>query len=299
MILNLVNPTDSEVKFKVSRFPDQQQNITITDEIVNKYVLIKSRLNSWLDLELIVCAVASLRNMNVKSIELFVPYFCGARSDRKFERGGNNYLKDVICPVINSLNFDSVTVLDPHSYCLEMGLKNFKKISNAALVEWSVRDILVNNTESHIKDLIYIAPDAGATHKIYSTLKEAKIEDNNIITCSKERDNEGKLTKCVVPIPIQSKNSEWLDYRKKDFIIIDDICDGGRTFINIAKELKVQLSPEANIYLIVTHGIFSAGYEELYKYFDGIYTTNSVKEVPSLLKLWGDKTEFTKQLNIF
>jgi hypothetical protein len=28
---------------------------------------------------------------------IYVPYFLGARSDRKFTEGGINYLKDVIC----------------------------------------------------------------------------------------------------------------------------------------------------------------------------------------------------------
>ena len=32
-------------------------------------------------------------------------------------------------------------------------------------------------------------------------------------------------------------------------------------------------------YLIVTHGIFSAGFEELYKHFDGIYCTNSYSDI--------------------
>lgn len=67
------------------------------------------------------------------------------------------------------------------------------------------------------------------------------------------------------------------------FFILDDICDGGRTFIEIAKAIKMKQSlssavhPEnhGKIYLVVTHGIFSAGLKPLNEYFDGIYTTNS------------------------
>lgn len=64
---------------------------------------------------------------------------------------------------------------------------------------------------------------------------------------------------------------------KKDYIIIDDICDGGATFINIAKEIKKAYSCN-HIYLIVTHGIFSKGFYELCDYFDGIYCTNSYSD---------------------
>ena len=52
---------------------------------------------------------------------------------------------------------------------------------------------------------------------------------------------------------------------------------------------------EGKIYLIVTHGIFSAGYTELEQYFEHIYCTNSFaeynpKEYPR---------ELVKQMNIF
>ena len=67
----------------------------------------------------------------------------------------------------------------------------------------------------------------------------------------------------------------------KNFVICDDICDGGRTFIEIAKAIQ-EVRPRSifndKIYLCVTHGIFSAGFEELEKYFTAIFTTNSVKE---------------------
>lgn len=238
-------------------------------------VTIKSRLNNWIDLEKISCASASLRELGVKEIHLYTPYFLGARSDRKFEEGGNNYLKDVICPVINSLGFESVTVIDPHSDVLEGCLKNFKKESNLRLVNHFMAEIAVEKGISALdvkKGFILISPDAGAEKKIHK-LAEAIGYEGEIITCSKSRDTEGKLTKTEVPL-----KDEYLD---KDFIIIDDICDGGRTFVNIAKELQYPCGKKhrSKIYLVVTHGIFSAGFSELSKYFDGIYCTNSYQHV--------------------
>jgi phosphoribosylpyrophosphate synthetase len=46
----------------------------------------------------------------------------------------------------------------------------------------------------------------------------------------------------------------------------------------LAKVIKEQ-KPNSEIYLIVTHGIFSAGFETLTQYFNGIFCTNSVREV--------------------
>ena len=282
--LNLIDLDKSGIKYKISKFPDGQQNITINSTVevgdyesvwfenIKKHsIQIKSRLNNFLDLELIICAVASLRELGVEEIHLYTPYIMGARSDRKFEEGGNNYLKDVICPIINSLEFNSVTCIDPHSDCLEMGIKRFKKESNEQLIEFAIRGNIKPNDPS--KDIILISPDAGASKKIYKLAEQIGYK-GDIITCSKERDIEGKLTKTVVPW----KEGQLFD---KDVIIVDDICDGGRTFINIAEVIKNKTKGwkyETKIYLIVTHGIFSKGLEELGEYFNGIYCTNSYQD---------------------
>jgi len=268
-VLNLVNQYDSTINYEIQKFPDGQQNVIIKNNNSKiSRVLVKSRLNNWLDLELITCAVASLRELGVEEIHLYTPYIMGARSDRKFEEGGNNYLKDVICPIINSLGCKTVTCIDPHSDVLEACIKGFKKLSNLDLVKW----VFMNHPQNTkpMEDFILISPDAGASKKIYKLAEQIGYK-GDIITCSKERDNEGKLTKCVVPV----KDTGPLC--KKDYIIIDDICDGGATFINIAKELK-KLYNYNHIYLIVTHGIFSKGFVELSEYFDGIYCTNSYKD---------------------
>ena len=83
--------------------------------------------------------------MGIQEISLYTPYIMGARSDRKFEEGGNNYLRDVICPVINSLNFKTVTCIDPHSDVLEACIKGFRKESNLRLVNHFREDYSVNH----------------------------------------------------------------------------------------------------------------------------------------------------------
>lgn len=253
-------------------------------------------MNNFLNLEEIVCATKSLRNLGVKEIHLYTPYFLGSRSDRQFEEGSNNYLKDVICPIINSLNFESVTIMDPHSDVLEACLNNFKKESNFKLVKFFLEDKVCGIDQSKLKDeFILVSPDAGASKKIYKLAEQIGYK-GDIITCSKDRDNEGNINKTIVPIDFTNTN--------KDYIILDDIIDGGRTFINIAEELKNncidRYKTKQKIYLIVTHGIFSKGFEELSKYFDGIYCTNSYKDL-LVLQTFNTKDfkEFVKQPNVF
>jgi ribose-phosphate pyrophosphokinase len=271
--LNLANPEKSEIKFTVSKFPDGQQSITINDApafIQGSEVKLYSHLNNFRDLELIICANQALRDMTVSSVHLYTPYFMGARSDRKFAEGSINYLKQVICPIINSQNFDTILVLDPHSDVLEACLNNYLKMDNHLIVKYALEDI--DNKNGAQNRICLVSPDAGAFKKIFDVAQ--KFDITNVVTAMKHRDiRSGKITHTEVPnLPVS------IDGEEMKYVIVDDICDGGRTFTELAKAIQNQ-RPDAKIYLIVTHGIFSAGFEELGKWFEKIYTTNSVKDI--------------------
>lgn len=293
-ILNLADSNTTGrnfISYKVSKFPDGQQSIELITESfpVNGEVEIHTRLNSFKDIELVVCTVAALRNENIEDISLYSPYFLGGRSDRKFSKGGVNYIKDVISPIINSLNFKSVTVVDPHSDVLEACINKFRKIDNVFLVQKAL-DYLSEDP----KDIVIVSPDAGAMKKIYNVAESIGAE--NIIIASKHRDiKTGKITHTDVPSLNNFSN-------KDNFFIIDDICDGGRTFVEIAKVINSYEWPNGEffngkIYLIVTHGIFSAGFDELSKHFDKIFTTDSICSSNELDSIIGN--DIVKQFSIF
>jgi ribose-phosphate pyrophosphokinase len=280
LLLNLTDVEKTDIAFKISYFPDGQQSITIEPVGSTPTIRIQSRLNSFRDIELIICANQSLKEMGAKDIELYVPYFLGSRSDRKFGEGQTNYLKNVISPIINSQGFSKVITLDPHSDVLEACLNNYEKEDNFKLVEYAIEQL------GKKENLVLVSPDAGAFKKIFEVGKEFQIE--NIITASKVRDiKTGDIVS--TSIPMLSRNNRF------KYVIIDDICDGGRTFIELAKAIKEQREG-VEIYLVVTHGIFSAGFIELTKYFNGIFCTNSYRVV--LDDEYGVKTK-TKQLNVY
>jgi len=297
-VLNLTNYGESDIKFRISTFPDGQQDITliswkftsnITDIGSNEVIQIKSRFNSFKDLELIICATKALRRLKVKEIHLYIPYLLGARSDRQFLSGGNSYLVDVIAPILNAQDYESVTVMDAHSDVAAACIKNLNIIDNVNLVKFAITNIVppaIGLTQS-----VIVSPDAGAMKKIYHVAEGIGYK-NNILIASKHRDVEtGRILRTDVPLTPEHSN--------KSFVIIDDICDGGRTFIEIAKVI-IETYPDARIYLVVTHGIFSASFETLSEYFDGIYCTNSVKDIPKLVL---NENEFVKtkvtQYNVF
>ncbi len=162
--------------------------------------------------------------------------------------------------------------MDPHSDVLEACINNITKYTNFGVTKMALDDVGYEN-------VCLVSPDAGAYKKIFDVATWFGIDE--IITASKVRDvKTGKILKTVVP---------ELSDNNMNYVIVDDICDGGRTFIELAKVIKEQ-KPDAKIYLVVTHGIFSAGFEELNNYFEMIYTTNSIKDI--------DNSKI-KQLNIF
>ena len=289
-ILNLTDNEKSDIKFQISKFPDGQQSVTIMDYLQVYPVTIKSRLNSFKDLELIICATQALRDLRVKEIHLYVPYFVGARSDRKFVTGSTNYLKNVICPIINSQNFETVKVIDAHSDVLEACLNNYVKEDNHRLVKFALP--LIDNKDGAQKRVVLVSPDAGAYKKIFDVAQKFGIE--NVVTAMKHRDIQtGKITHTEIP----NINQYGEDHK---FVIVDDICDGGRTFIELAKEIRKH-NAISDIHLIVTHGIFSAGLKPLNQEFTSIFCTNSYSDMndPEFSLRNDNEMHQLKQLNIF
>lgn len=296
--LNLVNKSDSlSCDYQITKFPDGQQSITILEKGYYTYnslkeqntpIIIKSRLRNFKDLELIICANQALKEIGVKSVKLYIPYCIGGRSDRKFQEGGINYIKTVIAPIINSQNFDEVRIMDPHSDVLEACINNFVKINNNGLMLMALKSML--NEDNDVSNICLVSPDAGAYKKIFDAAKKFGID--KIITATKVRDiKTGKILHTEIPTLDQHNNLKY--------IIVDDICDGGRTFIELAKAIHGS-RPTAEVYLVVTHGIFSNGLYELSKEITRIYSTNSVKEIEA--DSYSDYTvskEFLTQLNVF
>ena len=141
----------------------------------------------------------------------------------------------------------------------------------------------IDNKDNAQNRIVLVSPDAGAYKKVFGVGQLFGIE--NIITASKVRDvKTGKILSTELP-SIKKYNDSM------KYVIVDDICDGGKTFIELSKAIKEQKS-DAKIYLIVTHGIFSKGCDELMEHIERIYTTNSIKDIePS--------ETYVKQLNVF
>ena len=167
--LNLVYEGASDIKYKISKFPDGQQDVTITkfDTKVSE-VIIKSSFNNFKDLELIISTTKALRNLKVERIHLYIPYILGARSDRKFVEGGTSYLRDVIAPILNAQNYVTVTCIDAHSDVAAACINNLEVMDNS----WFIKVALTKQNQISLQNAVdsftLISPDAGALKKIYN-----------------------------------------------------------------------------------------------------------------------------------
>lgn len=266
MILNLdeqFSPLGSNtIKFQTFTFSGGEPHIKIESDLSSVIeVTVTSRVRSFNDFGLLLCTIDALKRMRVPKIHLFLPYFPSARQDRVMVPGEPLTVK-VYADILNQLNLESITVFDPHSEVTPALMENCNVITNALFVKKVIERIG--------KQVVLVSPDGGALKKIYKVSEF--LGGVPVIECSKRRNvKNGNLEGFTVYEE---------DLQGQDCLIVDDICDGGGTFLGLAQELKKKNS--GNLFLAVSHGIFSRGLNELNTYFTKIYTTNSFRDVDEL-----------------
>jgi len=253
--------------FKVSNYPDGHKHIVSDKDLHGDFTLVVS-IKSFDDLFLI----AQIKAIHPELTHLTINYMLAARCDRRFSPGEALDLK-IVCDFINSLGFEYIHVLKPHSPATLEHLTQ-----NACEIDVTQRLIDLLRSDLAREKVCFVSPDEGASRWVNNHYLEP------ILQGQKKRDSK---TGAVVGvdfyraetigafgkvIPGRNMVTDYYDYT--NFAIIDDLCDGGGTFIAIAKEIH-NLLPNAKIYLIVTHAIFSKGFEPFEGHIEHIYCTDS------------------------
>lgn len=257
------------ISMKHSIFPAGEFNICVEDELLSAGKInymggidsIRIKWNFDSDAEFIRVAFITdaIRNkLGNVDLELFVPYFPYARQDRVCNEGEAFSLR-VAADFIKNIGFKSITVVDPHSSVLQ-------GMFPAGVLRVITQKEIVNQLLPYNlgKNITLVAPDEGSYKKIDAIYKEINNEfpDHNwsVIHCYKQRNlKTGEIIGFDTIEPIDS----YLDVN--DFVVFDDICDGGRTFIELAKQFEVVRNKGSKLHLCVTHGIFSKGVDVLYE----------------------------------
>jgi len=190
---------------------------------------------------------------------LVLPYIPGARADRV--EGEAPFGLEVYSDFINAMLFDQIIVLDPHSdvsvdMLWDAGDNGITVVNSDEVLTTGVASIFNFSGYSGI-----IAPDKGAVPRATAVAEALGIP---VFKAGKTRNPDtGKLSGFTCePLPEFGK-----------FLLVDDICDGGGTFLGLAD--ATELSKD-RLDLYVTHGVFSGkALDILPTKFGRIFTTNS------------------------
>lgn len=216
------------------------------------HIMVHADLRSSQDIMMLAMLVDALDREYGVPRRLICPYIPYARQDRVCNVGEPLSAK-VMCSMINAMGFASVEVWDAHSdvvpalldRCTNVPAKNF-----------------VHSIPEMSPTMILVAPDAGAVKRVMGC---AEVYGNDVLVAEKVRDTR---TGDIVNTSVNSPH-----VGKRDFLMVDDICDGGRTFIELAKKLRYLTLGRTMLY--VTHGIFSKGLDPLSDVIDHVFTPNS------------------------
>jgi len=249
----------TSVGFQLFRFNGGEIHLKIDSNLDARYpVVITHRLNSFEKLGELLLAVDALKRMQVQISQLIIPYFPAARQDRVMTIGEPLSVK-VYADLINNLKLPRVTIFDPHSDVTPALIDNCNVVDNQGFIA-AVKEFLPKN-------ICLIAPDGGALKKVYKLA--GAFGNVPVVECSKRRNVQtGELSEFKV-----HEN----DLKGADCLLVDDICDGGGTFMGLARELRKKNC--GKLYLAVSHGIFSHGLDHLFRDFEKIFTTDSIQNI--------------------
>lgn len=261
-ILNVYLPEGENLQYKLIKYPAGEYQIRFEEEHAKMILEAEEiRVHSQGDImqtALLMDAIHHTKGMLPTPVILIFPYLPYARADRRFTSfdcaGLNTFGMHVDC-----MGADNVVTVDVHSSVARGAIGNFVNIKVDPLIEEIYYGTEFAGTGK--KDLSLLFPDKGAATR-YKTPFVAPV-----LYCEKQRDpKSGALSGFDVPQISTDK-----------VLIVDDICDGGGTFIGIAQKIREEQKSVKELYLYVTHGIFSKGLPPLLSYFKRVFCTNTLQ----------------------
>lgn len=254
MLIDLTVPhTDV---WRAFRFPDGQPHIEINH--LDSAVDLRCRITNAEELmQVLLVADMCHREQPSWELNLHIAYLMAARMDRPMpsEEMNQPFTLKVVADLLATGNFTRITIFDPHSDVAPALLNAEAILPYDQVLEAS------QNVD------LFIIPDAGAMKRVSELAAYCGMPTTQAL---KHRDMAtGKLSETMLAFPSVVKNQRCL--------IVDDICDGGRTFTALAAKLRDAGASSVDLY--VSHGIFSAGY--MLTGIDHIYTTHSYRDYTS------------------
>lgn len=209
------------------------------------------------------------------SKRLYLPYIPYSPQDRVTAPGEAASLK-LLAGMINSMKFDRVISVDPHSYVSENLIDKLHIVKQHEVA----RGVLESDNNTIQYDYI-IAPDAGAEKKVYEYYSLYQPQAKFVV-CSKRRDEKGNIVGYTT-------HHDFKGVTNATALVLDDICWGGATFINLAKAVDEAGGENVVLDLYVSHGFFTKGFSDLLKYYNRIYTPQLFSDRDNIPEEFADK----------
>lgn len=206
--------------------------------------------------------VDALRERRYRLGTLYLPCVPGARQDRLTPQGDQLFTLKSVAREINLRRFDRVVVLDPHSEVTPALIERCEVVTAKGICgQWA--------THPHWDGVI--APDGGAVKRAAGVADLLQVPLYHGWKCRDVK--TGTLSGFgIQPLSMPDRSTT-----RPRYLMVDDLCDGGGTFIGLAQSIRAQLHPIVpRLDLYVTHGFFTKGTCELRREFDRIITTDSV-----------------------
>ena len=244
---NGLTPVAAEV-LRLLTFAGGEPHVNVHDPaaIAGRRFVIEANIGSFNTLGEALVVNDALRRSGAASVVFFCPYLPGARQDR-----GTPLTARVYADIINGAKFDRVVCVDPHSPVMPALLDRVVIIDAADAIEPSMLSG---------DNVVLICPDAGATKRTESVAERFGCA---VAYARKHRNLQtGALSGFACdPIPDGAVA-----------VVVDDICDGGGTFLGLAAATGL---PRERLRLWTTHGIYSKGLEALRAHYSFIGCTDA------------------------
>lgn len=247
--MNIIDFTKG-VGYKVIRFPDGEVHLQLDELSRKEEVGVVMRIRNAEELFLLMQLSDILHRQEIIVDYLHIPYLMSMRCDRVFSFDRPFTLK-IVTDVVNSIGAKRVSIYEPHS----------NKSVRFAYAE----DVQISRKMGfEYKGVSTICfPDKGAQER-YNLFN-----GRNNLVCEKVRDvDTGELKEFKVINPETFNGGE--------ITVLDDLCDGGGTFVGLAPKLR-ELNP-TKLRLVVTHAVQLNGIKRVAEVYDEVVITNTYED---------------------
>lgn len=248
MIL-LQDSNGNKYDFQITKFPDGSSQVWKINPEPAKMTLME--VTWFFENEAELFHICQLGDLLYKHFFVFptlvCPFLPYSRQDKKISNS-STFARDTFIHLVVQSGYTRIRTYDAHSNSFYIDSKEPTELIDAALPGHDV----------------VCFPDKGAKER-YSKL----FKGTPVIYSDKRRN---QLTGVIEGVDLELNG---VDISGKNVLVFDDICDGGKTFLEIAEKLNIY-SP-ANLSLAVSHGLFSKGLDKMIEVgYSNFYTTNSL-----------------------